>query len=159
MGLSPKVSYSGFDGVKVVSISPHGTINQKGAVALLGANWTQANPNNVILVVEALFEYTAITGLELNIDGNKQRFVSTASMTNMNEIGGTSHTVGVQSSTKGFVANVDVVSKILNSNRSWMRITTPSGTAECALNDGPNKSKAYFALKRFAAEVTSIRGQ
>lgn len=159
MGTSPKVSYSGFDNARTVSISPHGTIKSQGTLISLGADWTEANPDSALLVVEVLYEYTGITGLELNIDGKEYRFKPTESVTQMTEIGGTSEVQGLKNSQKAFVASLDAVRKILNSNRTWMRIDTPTGTAESAVNDGTEKSKAFFALKRFMSEVRNIEAQ
>ena len=50
-GLSPKVSHSGFDNARVVSISPHGNAISGMIGTGIGAQWSEARKDQVILII------------------------------------------------------------------------------------------------------------
>ncbi len=150
-GLSPKTSRSGFDNARVVSIAPHGNRGGWGVVGTgIGAQWSEAHKDDVILII-AVYDsaYTGITGAELNIDGEKLALTPTAYVTDMESIAGDM----IKKSTQPFVTKLDTVEKIIKSKRTWLRVSTPTGTLEDAVIDGATDSKAYHALKRFMDAV------
>jgi hypothetical protein len=71
VGTPVNVGYSGFDNARTVSISPHASAGIKPIWLGLGAQWNASDPNTVILIVAVYFQYSSITGAELNIDGEK----------------------------------------------------------------------------------------
>lgn len=147
-GLAPKVGHSGFDNARTVSIRPHGNAI-KGMIGTgLGAQWNEAHKNKVIIIVAVFNEYTGITGAELNIDGNKYTLRETQTVTNLDAGGDI-----MKISTQGFIADLEIVKRIIESKRTWLRVHTPTGVMEDAVIDGTQDSKAYHALKRFIDEV------
>lgn len=147
MGLDPAISRSGFDNAKVVNIVPHGNNNNmRYPETGLGAQWSVVRPATVLLVV-AVYQYTGISGAELNIDGERVTLVRDGTVTDMENMS------GVNVSTQAFLTPLSTVEKILRSKRTWLRVYTPTGTLEDAIIDGQMDSKAYHALERFMAAV------
>lgn len=146
-GLSPSVSQGGFDNARSVSISPHANAISGMIGTAIGAQWSEAHSDHVILIVAVVNHYTGITGAALNIDGDKIELTPTPTVTDMIT------TAGVKWSTKGFVTNLDVVERIVKSKRTWIRVETPTGSMEDPIIDGAKDSKAYHALIRFLAAV------
>jgi predicted small secreted protein len=147
-GTGPTVSRSGFDNARVVAIDGHGNAC-KGAVCTgLGAQWSSHVPSEALLVVVIFNEIQAITGAQLNIDGQ------VIALTNMRDLTDLSHFAGMKKSQKAFAVPLETVRKIAASKRTWLRVTTPQGSAlEDAVIDGTTDSKAYHALRRFLAAV------
>ncbi len=119
----------------------------------IGAQWNEVKKDQVILIIAVFNTTTAITGAELNIDGEKLTLTPTADITDM-ESGGEI----MKKSTKGFVTKLATVEKIIRSKRTWLRVSTPTGTMEDAVIDGAKDSKAYHALKRFMDAVKGKQG-
>ena len=147
-GLSPKISHSGFDNARVVSIAPHGNAISGMIGTGIGAQWNEAQKDKVILIIAVFNADTGITGAELNIDGEKIALTPTEAVTDM-ESGGDIMKI----STKGFLTELDTVEKIIRSKRTWLRVHTPTGSMEDAVIDGAKDSRAYHALIRFMDAV------
>jgi hypothetical protein len=147
-GTSAKVGYSGFDKSRTVDVSPHATAGI-GTDLGIGVQWNEATKDSVILLMAVFWVYTGITGAELNIDGEKIVLIPTGTVTDMHK------TAGIPISIMGFNTQFDIVTKIINSKRTWLRLQTPTGYVEDAVIDGKKDSKAYNALKRF---VTAVNG-
>jgi len=152
-GLSPTTAHSGFDNARIVNIVPHGNAMTGMIGTGIGAQWNEVKKDQVILIIAVFNTTTAITGAELNIDGEKLTLTPTADITDM-ESGGEI----MKKSTKGFVTKLATVEKIIRSKRTWLRVSTPTGTMEDAVIDGAKDSKAYHALKRFMDAVKGKQG-
>lgn len=150
-GLDPVVDHSGFDDAKTVTISPHGNDCDSMVCTGIGAQWSEAHPNTVILIVNVFNDTTAVIDAKLNIDGELIELSKTRGVTDL-EVSGTAG-IYVRRSSKGFVTSTETVRKILDSKRTWLRVSTPTGYLEDPVIDGSADSKAYHALKRFMAEV------
>ncbi len=148
-GLAPKTAHSGFDNARIVSIEPHGNAMTGMIGTGIGAQWSEARKDEVILIIAVFNDSTGITGAELNIDGEKIALTPTATVTDM-EAGAT-----MKISTKGFLTKLDTVEKIIKSKRTWLRVHTPTGTIEDAVINGKKDSKAYHALIRFMDAVNA----
>src|SRR5687768_16948721 len=78
-GTSPKVGRSGFDDARTVRVAPHGSASGMSMIATgIGAEWTEARKDEVILIITVFNLYTAITRAELNIDGEKLALIPMA---------------------------------------------------------------------------------
>lgn len=151
VGRAPQTRTGGFDNARTVDIAPHGNIPNKDFNMILtgvGAQWTEARKNKVLLIIAVFNDYTGITDAELNIDGEKIALTPTPGVTDMSSGGSI-----MKISTKDFETDLTTVEKILNSKRVWLRVHTPTGTMENAIIDGGKDSKAYNALVRFMKAV------
>lgn len=148
-GLSPQTATSGFDGKKHVRIAPHGTACTSMICPAIGAIWIEGAPSLVGLNFEVINDIRSISAAELNIDGEIIKLTNT-DLTRFNT------DIGV-SSAKTYTTNFDVVDKIINSKRSWVRLTTSKGYVEAAIVDNSKDSKAFHALKRFKAQVEATQ--
>lgn len=147
-GLDATVSHSGFDNAKVVNIDPHSGACRMVVCTGLGAQWNGKRPNETILVVKIFNEIQGITSAKLNIDGEIHTLTIKESFTEFSRPGSM-----VKSSSKGFLTSLELIRKIVNSKRTWLRVGTNSGSFEDAIIDGQTDSKAFHALKRFLTEV------
>jgi hypothetical protein len=146
-GRAPQVGRSGFDNARTVTIEPHANTSTRVTATGLGAHWSAAWQDQVILEVAVFNLATGITNAELNIDGNKTTLERNGDVTDIDRTG------DVIISTNSFKTNLATVEKILKSKRTWLRVGTPTGTLEDAVIDGPTDSKAFHALERFMAAV------
>lgn len=147
-GTGPNVSHSGFDNAKIVSIDPHAGACRVVVCTGLGAQWNAKRPAEVILIVHIFNDLQAITGAKLNIDGEIHTLKIKETFTEFSRPGSI-----LKESSKGFLVPIELVRKITNSQRTWLRVHTNSGSFEDAVIDGQTDSKAFNALKRFLAEV------
>lgn len=148
-GLSAQTATSGFDGKKHVRIAPHGTACTSMICPAIGAVWIEDAPSLVGLNFEVINDIRSINAAELNIDGEIIKLTNT-DLTRFNT------DVGV-SSAKTYTTNFNVVDKIINSKRSWVRLSTSKGYVEAAIVDNGKDSKAFHALKRFKAQVEATQ--
>lgn len=148
-GTGAETSVSNFDGSRSVGISAHGAACTSMKCPMLGATWVEKHPNTVGFTVQVLNEITNINSIAFNIDGE---------ITQLDGIGLTDfdHMANAKISRKSIVADYSVLEKILNSKRTWLRVSTSNGVIEAAIIDGATDSKAFHALKRFDAEVKAI---
>lgn len=148
-GLAPKVTTSGFDGSKRVSIEGHGVACDQMACPLIGAIWSSNNPNLVGLKISVINTIVSINSVDLNIDGE---------IIKLKENTLTDFSTGtLLESSKVFVTDLSVVDKIINSKKAWIRVNTSKGLIENPIIDGTKDSKAYHALKRFKNQVNTAK--
>ena len=148
-GLEPTVSHSGFENATTVSIEPHGNACDSMICTGVGAQWSSSKPEQVILIMSIFNDYSGITDVQLNIDGEKIQLQPTRTVTDL------SNNSAIKTSTKGFVTDIHVIDNILSSQRTWVRVHTPTGYLEDAIIDSGKDSKAYHALSRFMRDVRS----
>lgn len=148
-GSSAKTSVSNFDGSRSVSVSAHGAACTSMICPMLGATWVEKYPDTMGFTVQVLNDITNISSVAFNIDGE---------IIQLNSIGLTDfdRVANAKISRKSIVADYSVVEKILNSKRTWMKVSTSNGPLEVAIIDGSTDSKAFHALKRFDAQVKAI---
>jgi hypothetical protein len=145
-GTGAQTSVSNFDGVKSVAIQPHGAACKGMVCPMLGATWLDNQPNNVGFSVELFNEIASIHSVAFNIDGQIIK-VDALLPTNF------SPDVSVKASRTSVLLPYSVLTQILQSKRTWLRVSTSKGTYEAAIVDGAVDSKAFNALKRFDAQV------
>ncbi|SBS62722.1 hypothetical protein [Vibrio atlanticus] len=148
-GLEPSVSHSGFDNATIISIEPHGNACDSMVCTGIGAQWSSSKPEQVILIMSIFNEYSGITDVQLNIDGKKIQLQPTRTITDLN------NNSAIKTSTKAFVADLQLIDSILSSQRTWVRVHTPTGYLEDAVIDNGKDSKSYHALSRFMRDVRS----
>lgn len=147
-GSDARVSRSGFDGARIVTVNPHGNACRSMSCTGLGAQWSSKTPTQSVLVVSLFNEIKAIVGAQLNIDGQVYDLSTMQPFTNFSDFG-----AATKESRKGFIVPTAMLRKITTSQRTWLRVTTTAGNYEDAVIDGQADSKAYHALKRFLASV------
>ena len=98
---------------------------------------------------EVVNDIRAINAAELNIDGEIIK-LSNTDLTRFNT------DIGV-SSAKTYTTDFNVVDRIINSKRTWVRLSTSKGYVEAAIIEGGKDSKAFNALKRFKDQVEATR--
>ncbi|MFU1912230.1 hypothetical protein ACLQ8Z_21535 [Bordetella hinzii] len=147
-GTGPRVSQSGFDGARIVTINPHGNACRSMICTGLGAQWSSKNPTESVLVVSLFNETRAIIGAQLNVDGKVYDLSNAQPFTNFSDFG-----AATKESRKGFIVQTDLIRKITTSQRTWLRVITTAGNFEDAVVDGQTDSKAFHALRRFLASV------
>ena len=145
---SPERGSTGFDSTRTVSITPHENASDRMIPTGIGAQWTAAKKDEVILIIAVFNNHVEITGAELNIGGERIALTPTANVTDMK-----ADLNNLKTSTKGFLTTLHTVKKIVNSGRTWLRVHTPTGTMDDAVKDRARDSKAYHALKRFMNDV------
>ncbi|EOE6711148.1 hypothetical protein ACKSBH_003640 [Acinetobacter baumannii] len=148
-GTAPKVSTSGFDGSKRVSIDGHGVACDQMVCPLIGAIWSSNSHNLVGLKISVINSIVAINSVDLNVDGEIIKLRESTLTDFSNDI--------VLESSKVFVTDLSTVDKILNSKRAWIRVNTSKGLIENPIIDGSKDSKAYHALKRFKDQVNTVK--
>jgi hypothetical protein len=149
-GLAPTSSVSGFDGARVVNITPHGVACSSMVCAALGVQWNSKRPDSAILTVSVFNQIVGITGAAINVDGNIIDLGRSQALTNFSRPGEM-----LRESSNDFVVPMSLVRSITTAKRAWLRVHTPQGSIEDAIIDGATDSKAYHALKRFLAEVAA----
>lgn len=146
IGTAPQEGYSGFDDARIVNLPPHGNACTGWVCTGLGAQWSEEYPDQALLIVTVFNDTTAVTGALLNIDGEKIRLDQSQASTSFDsEV--------ITTSSKAYLVPLSLIRRIVDANRVWMRVETPSGTIEDAIIDGSTDSKSYHALKRFLAAI------
>lgn len=147
-GSDARVSRSGFDGARIVTVNPHGHACWSMSCTGLDAQWSSKTPTQSVLVVSLFNETRAIVGAQLNVDGKVYDLSNAQPFTNFSDFG-----AATKGSRKGFIIPTDLIRKIANSQRTWLRVTTTAGNFEDAVIDGQTDSKALHALGRFLVSV------
>lgn len=149
-GLDATVSQSGFDGATTVSVPVHGTAcgSTSGSCLGMGAQWSTARPQVVLLNVALLMDYQPILSAKLSVDDTIVSLDEMQGMTQFSRIGDP-----VRTSTKYFAIPIGSLRRAVSANKVWLRVSTPSGTVEDRVIDGDVDSKAIHALRRFMAKV------
>ena len=145
-GLNPHTAKSNFDGVKSVAIVPHGAACKSMVCPMLGATWLDDQPDNVGLTVQLLNEIANIHSVSFNIDGEIIS-LKPLGLTRFDQAAGSNYSQATM------VTSYSVLTKILQSKRTWMKVSTSKGAHEVAVVDGTVDSKAFNAIKRFDAQV------
>lgn len=151
-GLDATTKVGGFDGVKQVSIAPHGAACKSMGCPAIGALWLEDKPNLVGFRFQSVGDLSSIRSAHLNIDGQIYDFQNTG-ITNFDREAGTAKSWMMS------VTDLNMVDRILNSKKTWLRITTSKGNVEAAIVDGGVDSKAFNALKRFKTQVDAAANQ
>ena len=112
-GTGPRISKSGFDGARIVTINPHGNACRSMICTGLGAQWNSKHPTDSILVVSLFNEVKAIVGAQLNIDGQVYDLSNAQPFTNFSDFG-----AATKESRKGFIVPTDLIRKIAASHRT-----------------------------------------
>lgn len=152
---TPHVSYSGFDNAKVIEIAPQRVdwdYSNTNFITLglsemdLGARWNSARSDKVILTIVFQGNYSGISAAFLNIDGEIIVLTPTPSFTAFSDPSDLDKT-----STKEFSTSLEMVEKIINAKRVWMRVLTPTYSVDGELFDSrqTNQPRAYNGLKKF----------
>jgi len=132
--------------VKSVAIAPHGAACKSMVCPMVGASWLDNQPDNVGITIQLFNEIANIHSVSFNIDGE---------MITLKPLGITrfDEAVGTNYSQVTMVTSYSFLTKILQSKRTWMKVSTSKGAHEVAIVDGTVDSKAFNALKRFDAQV------
>lgn len=148
VGTNPKTITKGFDNSTQVTINPHGTeCGLQMVCPLIGAVWQSTYPDKVILNIGIINDMVNINEIHFNIDGEIIKLKS-QQITKYQSIGSTIH-----ESNNSFAAEYEIVNKILNSQRTWIRVATSKGAIEGMVKNGDKDSKSYHALKRFNDQI------
>ncbi|WP_180012564.1 hypothetical protein, partial [Acinetobacter sp. YH16055] len=128
-GLNPQTAVSNFDGVKSVAIAPHGAACKSMVCPMVGASWLDNHPDNVGITIQLFNEIANIHSVSFNIDGE---------IINIKNDHATSfdQAVGANYSQATMVVSYSILTKILQSKRTWMRVSTSKGAHEVAIVDG-----------------------
>lgn len=145
-GTGALTSISKFDGVKSVAIQAHGAACKDFTCPMLGATWLDSQPNNVGFSVQVSNLIANIQSVAFNIDGEIIKIDALLQTDFTQE-------AGLNYSRTSIVTNYSVLTKILQSKRTWMKVSTSKGSYEVAIIDGAIDSKAFNALKRFDIQV------
>jgi hypothetical protein len=146
IGMAPQEGYSGFDNARTVNLPPHGNACTGWVCTGFGAQWSDAHPDEALLIVTVFNDTTAVMGALLNIDGEKIRLDQSQAFTSFDsEV--------IKTSSKAYLVPLELVRRIVDAKRVWLRVETPDGTIEDAVIDGTTDSKAYHALKRFLVQI------
>lgn len=148
-GTGPTESVSGFDGARVVNINGHAAACRNMLCPGLGAQWSSARPESVIVTVHLFNEWRPITSAKVNVGGRTVELKPLAgAITTFSKPGDP-----IRQSNRDFSASLALVRELAADGRSWLRVGTPDGYIEDAIIDGPTDSKALHALRRFLAQV------
>jgi hypothetical protein len=149
-----RVLAPGFEGHTEVVLEP-GTVDTPGSVLVvinLGAHWSSADPDRVLLVAQLPRRVQSIRredGLQFNIDGELVRLTSPVEQT---EFSGRLNS----RSRRPFRAPVSLVEQLVANEGTRLRLlVSESQYYEGELNDGANS--AYRGLVNFLAEVRRAR--
>lgn len=145
-GLNPQTAVSNFDGVKSVAIAPHGAACKSMVCPMIGASWLDNQPDNVGITVRLFNEIANIHSVSFNIDGEIIN-IKNEHATSFDQVTGSNYSQAT------IVVSYSILTKILQSKRTWMKVSTSKGAHEVAIVDGTVDSKAFNALKRFDAQV------
>lgn len=145
-GMNATTSISSFDGVKSVGVQAHSSACTSFVCPMLGATWLDNQPDNVGFSVQLFNEIANIQSVAFNIDGNIIK-INALLPTDFDQ------EAGINISRTSIVTSYSILTKILQSKRTWMKVSTTKGSHEVAIIDGSLDSKAFHALKRFDTQV------
>lgn len=163
------VEHSTFDNATVVSVTPTFLYNPArwGNQIKLGARWSSALPNNVVLVfaydsniLSASTAYLGITGVDINIDGAIRTY-STSQPTSMNSSAYNSISKTIYtSSSNAVVIPYEMLQQMVSAKDCRLRIHTTDGyeDSQFSIERIPGgQGTALLAIKQFMARVTAVR--
>jgi len=148
IGTAPTDTRSGYDGARVVTISPHGGACTSMLCPMLGAQWTSKAPDLAVVTVRVSGAYLPINGARLMIDGKETALQPLPGVTNF-----AAPIPGVRESSRDFTVPLATVRALAGAQKAWLRVGTTDGGTEVAIIDGATDSKALHAMRRFLAQV------
>ena len=154
--LKPVEKYSDFDNRRTVYLPPHGNIPNSYTdmfISGIGAFWSDASPDILILDINIFNQWTEITEANLNIDGEIIALQKISGKTHLTDGG------GVKKSNQTFHSNLQTIESIINSKKTWLQVYTSDGIFEHGVINGEKDSKAYNALKGFLMTVKKDKRQ
>lgn len=145
------IEKSGFDGTTEITMRSYGTSSCAkfgGACLMLGANWKNSNPDEVVLELSTLNYFAAMSNLLLNIDGeiikaDRINFAHDSTLTG-----------NYKESYQRFKIDKQTLTKILNAKRVWLKVSISGGNyLETNLIDEGKKTLAFEGLTRFESQL------
>ncbi|OUV22082.1 MAG: hypothetical protein CBC55_04620 [Gammaproteobacteria bacterium TMED95] len=137
---------------KVVTMYPVTTDCDIKVCTQIGAQWSKATPNEVMLIIKMAEPHFEIKGAYLNLDGNLI-FLSKPSMQSNHTA--KAGTISPQAAYTAFRTSVDVLKSAVNSKRAWLRVTTQSAYFDDRIKDVSTDSDALNALILFLGKIDS----
>ena len=152
VGLNPETNVSKFDGVKTVTIQPHGA----DCCMSIGAFWTEKVPDMAVLNLTTYVKYMNLEGAELRVDEKIVKLQPVDTLTKFEQMLPGDNAVSMPTSTRGFALSLSDLKQIMTAKTSMIRLTTLSdGAIVGTIKDGQNDTKAYYALQRFLNQIPS----
>lgn len=152
VGLNAETSVSKFDGVKTVTIQPHGA----DCCMAIGAFWTEKVPDMAVLNLTTYVKYMNLEGAELRVDNKIIKLQPVDTLTKFEQMMPGDNVVNMPTSTRGFALPLSDLKQVMAAKTSMIRLTTLSdGAIVGTIKDGQNDTKAYYALQRFLTQIPS----
>lgn len=150
VGLNAETSVSKFDGVKTVTIQPHGA----DCCMAIGAFWTEKVPDMAVLNLTTYVKYMNLEGAELRVDNKIIKLQPVDGLTKFEQMLPGDTAVNMPTSTRGFALSLSDLRQVMTAKTSMIRLTTLSdGAIIGTIRDGQNDTKAYYALQRFINQL------
>ncbi len=150
VGLNPETNVSKFDGVKTVTIQPHGA----DCCMSIGAFWTEKVPDMAVLNLTTYVKYMNLEGAELRVDDKIIKLQPVDTLTKFEQMMPGDNAVNMPTSTRGFALPLSDLKQIMTAKTSMIRLTTLSdGAIVATIKDGKNDTKAYYAMQRFLKQI------
>ncbi|MBK0003362.1 hypothetical protein [Erwinia sp. S38] len=152
VGLNPETNISKFDGVKTVTIQPHGA----DCCMSIGGFWTEKVPDMAVLNLTTYVNYMNLEGAELRVDDKIIKLQPVDTLTKFSQMYPGNSGVDMPTSTRGFALPLSELRQVMTAKTSMVRLTTLSdGAVIGTIKDGKNDTKAYYALQRFLNQIPS----
>lgn len=165
-----KEETSTFDGAKIISVSPNWLYESKETWSAnsvkLGARWSSASPDYVALVLSydsstsSGSTYLGLSGIDINIDGNKSSYKANKSTTldsgSYNTVSNTIYT----NSKNTIVIPLSVLNSMVNSNDCRIRIHTSKGYEDAIFSverSDSGQGTALLSIKEFLKRVNDAK--
>lgn len=148
-GSPAEESRSDFDGARRVQVAGHGGACSGLVCSGLGASWSSARPDRVLLTVHVFNETCAILGARVRVGAevvDLGRPVGLA--TKFSRPGSV-----IRESVQTFDVPLGLVRRLANADSAWLRVGTSVGYVE----DGLARSRAAAALARLLAVIEGGR--
>ncbi|HBQ5903571.1 Uncharacterised protein [Klebsiella pneumoniae] len=150
IGLNPETNVSKFDGVKTVTIQPHGA----DCCMSIGAFWTEKVPDMAVLNLTTYVKYMNLESAELRIDDRIIKLRPVDTLTKFEQMMPGENAVNMPTSTRGFALPLSDLKQVMTAKTSMIRLTTLSdGAIVGTIKEGQNDTKAYYALQRFLSQI------
>lgn len=165
VGQNARSDVSKFDGSRNVWIDQHGTnCGMSMTCSDVGAAWTSADPNHVVLRIGTMGAYESISAAALNIDGRIITLQPVEAFTHLGHAGGVAsydtyspaNQEALRTSERGFLVPMEIIREILASKSVKLRVQTSEMTIDSVVIDGSKDSKAFYALQRFMLKVQQV---
>jgi len=151
-GLGTTVGVDRYSGSRTVSIAPHGADCQSMGCIAVGASWVESYKDDAMLNISLINTADFIKSAHLEVDGTMYELRNDKDLTRYSNPLVTNP--GYTESKKSFLVPLDLIKKITTAKKAWIFVSTGSnGVMSDAIIDSQGDSKAYYALKRFLADV------